>query len=295
MLHPRPSDHAASLLPRGLPLALGATAVSLALVGCSYLPESLGGSAEGNSPEEQSEGGEQTEEEVMNDPTDAESSIQAAVEHIETASDYHVTIRQEHESGESFRSHGGAQRYTSTPEEVVHSYLGGEGASSVVYYSNSELSLWSIGDGLLAEVVDPTPADEFNTDPSVGGVILSQILETSTDLAHTGEGEVEVRYNVENLDTEAGYDRIEETVPAYSYSGTFTSVVSEISTNVPVGDYGFELAEYPDVPFTLWLDEEGVPVQVEHTSGEHTHTHTFISVNEDLELTMPGPGQLANP
>lgn len=34
---------------------------------------------------------------------------------------------------------------------------------------------------------------------------------------------------------------------------------------------------------------------LEHTSGEYTHSRIFVSVNEGLELTMPAPGDPANP
>ncbi|MGW5878012.1 hypothetical protein ACWFMI_15855 [Nocardiopsis terrae] len=290
MSHPRPSGHPC-LPPAGkLPLLLGAAAVSLTLVGCSYLPESLGGSATEGGAEERTEETGQTEE-APHDPADAESSIRTAVEHVETADDYETFVRLEHESGDPFKARGGRQRYTSTPEEVVYSQLGGEGMLNAVYYTNSEHTLWAIGDGLLAEVAGSTPADEFMADSAVGAAGLSQILATSTDLVHGGEGEVDLDYPARNED--GGHDSVQETLPAHSYSGTFTSTVPEF---VASGDaYALELAEYPDSPFTLWLDEEGVPVLLEHTSGEYTHSLTFVSFNEGLELTMPAPGDPANP
>jgi hypothetical protein len=294
MLRLRPCDHAPSPLFRRLPLALGAAAASLALVGCSYLPESLGGTAGGDDSEEGTERGdtaEQSDEDVPHDPTDAEAAIRAAVEQIETASDYDVFIVRAHESGDPFKSMAADHRYTNTPEEIVHSRLSGEGMLNIMYYSNSERDLWAVGDGFYEEITDPTPTDALNTDPALGAESLVQILETSTDLSYGGEGEVDLEYSVELA--EGGYEPVEKTVPAHSYSGTFTSTVSVFEDRA--GAYALTSEEHPAAPFTLWLNEEGLPVQLEHTSGEYTHTHTFIGVNEGLELTMPGPGDPAFP
>lgn len=294
MLRLRPSGHTPSPLLGKLPLTLGATAASLALVGCSYLPESLGGTAGGNDSEESAESGdaaEQSDENAPHDPTDAEAAIRVAVEQVETASDYDVFIVRAHESGDPFKNMAADHRYTNTPEEIVHSRLSGEGMLNIMYYSNSEHDLWATGDGFYEEITDPTPTDALNTDPALGSASLVQILETSTDLSYGGEGEVDLEYSVEL--EEGGHEQVEKTVPAHSYSGTFTSTVSVFEERADA--YALTSAEHPAAPFTLWLDEEGLPVRLEHTSGEYTHTHTFIGIDEGLELTMPGPGDPAFP
>ena len=287
MSRPRPSDHTPLPALGRLPLALGAAAVSLALAGCSHLPESLGGSAgEGGG-----DGAAEQADEAAHDPADAEGSIRTAVEHVETADDYDVFVLQEHESGDPFRGRAANQRYTNTPEETVHTRLSGEGMLNVMYYTGSGQSLRATSDGFYEVVTDPSPADRFMTDPAVGAASLSQIMGSSTDLAYGGEGEVDLEYS-QPSEGEPG-ETVQETVPAHSYSGTFTSTVPEFAATAEA--YSLELAEYPGAPFTLWLDEEGVPVLLEHTSGEYGYTHTFVGLNEGLELTMPAPGDPAFP
>lgn len=293
MLRPRPSDHAPSnsLLLGKLPLALGATAASLTLVGCSYLPESLGGTAgegNGNSSEEGSGNTGKTGDGGPHDPTDAEDSIRTAVEHIETATEYDVRIAQTHESDDPFRWRGGHHQYTNTPEEIVYTQVSGDGSTNAMYYTNAEHTLSVFGDSFYEEVTEPDAADEFNSDPGVGAASLSQILETSSDLAHAGEEGTDTEYTRHGED--GSVEPVQETVSAHRYSGTFTSTVPEFTP-----DGALALNEYPGAPFTLWLDVEGVPVKLEHTSGEYTHTHTFVSFDGGLELEMPAPGDPAFP
>ncbi|WP_049575233.1 hypothetical protein [Nocardiopsis sp. SBT366] len=275
--------------PGRLPLVLGATALVLTLTGCSHLPESLGGTA-GEGPEQPREGPGQTDG-AAHDLTDAEASLRTAVERVETADDYEVQVRQSHESGDPFRDRNAGHRYTNAPEEILHSWLSAESAH-VTYYTDAGHSLRVSGDDYYAAVSDPSPADEFHADPAVAAASLSQILDTSTDLAHVGEEEITVEYTTGSR--EDGYEEVRETVAGHGYGGTFASTVSEFAPgSSPVA---LELTEYPDSPFTVWLDGEGVPVRLEFTSGEFTHTHTFVGFNEGIgetELTMPAPGDPA--
>lgn len=294
MLHPRPSDHASSPFLGRLPLALGATAVSLALVGCSYLPASLGGTAGEDGSAEDAENGEaagQTDGAAPHDPTDAEGSIRRAVEHIGTAADYDVLIIMNHVNGDLMSTRTADHRYTNSPEEIVHTRLSGDGALHIAYYTGSEHTLHVSGDDYYAVVTEPTPADDFHSDPAVGAASLSQILETSTDLAYQGEGETEAEYT--EVSPEGEYVEVRESIPAHGYGGTFTSTVPEIAPAPAPGSPALQLVEYTGVPFTLWLDGDGVPVTLEHTSGEFAYQHIFKAVNGGLELTMPAPGDPA--
>lgn len=192
----------------------------------------------------------------------------------------------DHESGDPLRGRSASHRYTNSPEEVVHTRMSGDGAMNVVYFTNSEHTLVMDGDDVFHVVTDLTPADGSNSDTAVGAASLTQIMETSTDLTYSGEGTTEVDYTESS--PEGGTEHVQEAVPAHSYTGTFTSTISEIapaSSPSPL-----ELVEYPGTPFTLWLDDEGVPVTLEYTNGVYHYKHIFKAVNEGLELPMPAPG-----
>lgn len=271
---------------RRLPLAAGATAAALALftTGCDALPDDIsevlpegdGGAEDEQQPEEEEE-----PEEVG--PEDAEGSIQAAADAFAEAPSYEVQDQLHHESDDPFLHRSATYRYSSEPEQLVYSRHHHDGAREILHYRSDSAHMVASGDSTFEALESPDEVQEQVTGFEVGSDRIRQILETSTDMAHEGQEEVQRTYS--ETDAEGYGSEVEDTVTAERYSGTFSAAVPQVADD----DLVLTLNEHPEVPFTLWIGEDGLPAMLEHSAGEFDHTQTFLYI-EPVDMEMPEPG-----